>query len=127
MIILTKDGVQGLVEALEKSTHPKKKIRGKKGEEAPVEPEELSLLDEWWESYRTSGVKGAFTQKSKFVAKILGDPKKEYSQDDIPFIKLLKEFASESITDPTQTHKQQEELSKIFMTFQTICNKTFME
>ena len=127
MLILTKDGMQGLVDALE-PTPAKKKTRGKNGEEASVKTEELSLLDEWWESYRASRVKGVFTKKSKFLAKILDDPKKKNSLDDMldlvkdpevdaPFIELLKEFASKSETDPTQADKQKEELSKLFMTF----------
>ena len=125
MLIINKDGVQGLIDALEKPTPPKKKIRGKKEEEAPTEPEERSLLDAWWESYRSSGVKRVFTQKSKFVAKILSDPKKNDSPEEIPFVDLLKQYAAESVTTteangPRQADKQKEELSKIFMTFLTV-------
>ena len=119
MLILHKGGVQGLIHALEQSSLPKKK--GKKGDASP-ESEEISLLDEWWEAYKTSEVKGAFSQKSKFVAKILGDQTKKSSEEDIPFIELLKQYASESLTatgdiDPVETTKQKEELSKILMTF----------
>jgi|GEM_PF-3439012 len=125
MLILRKDGVQGLIDALEKPTPSKKKTRGKKGQKAPHELEERSLLDEWWESYRSSGVKGVFTQKSKFVAKILGRRTKDDSQDkedSHPFIELLKEFAAEAVIeagtiDQVQAYKQKEELSKILMTF----------
>ncbi len=117
MLIINKTEVQGLINALEEPTPPKKKIRGKKGEDTPTEPEELSLLDEWWEAYRTSGVKGVFDKKKKFTDKILDNPSKESSGDDTPFIGLLKQYAAESANDPGQANKQKEELSKIIMTF----------
>ncbi len=121
MTILSKDGAQGFINALEKPTPSKKKTRDKKEEAYPEQPEELSLLDEWWESYKSSGIKGVFSQKSKFVAKILGDQTKKSFEDDIPFIELLKQYVSESLTaggiDSIQVAKQKEELSKMLMTF----------
>jgi len=117
MIILKKYGVQGLIDSLERPIPSTKETRGKKRKRTPTEPEELSLLDEWWESYRSSRVKGVFTQKSKFIAKILGNPQKIDSQEDLPFIEILKELAAEALTDPEQAHKQKEKLSKMLMTF----------
>ena len=120
MLIINTEGVQGLINALEELTPPKKKVRGKKGEEAPAESEELSLLDEWWESYRTSGIKGVFDKKKKFTDKILDNSSKKSSGDDIPFIGLLKHYAAESANDLRQANKQKEDLSKLLMTFLTV-------
>ncbi len=117
MLILTKDGIQGLINALEKPTPPKKKTRGKNGEEASVKTEELSLLDEWWESYQTSGLK-RLTGQGKFLTKILGN--KKDSEEEAPFIKLLKEFAS----NPTESAHPKEDLAKILMTFLCLKNQS---